>query len=39
MGDGYSSPDWQGTGWYRMMKPAGLYMPQLKTPGSYLYYL
>ena len=34
MGDSYSSPDWSGTSWYRIMQPAGIVMPQNKTPGK-----
>ena len=33
-GLGYTSPDWVGAGWYRMMVPAGTRIPE-SPPGRY----
>ena len=33
-GYSYTSPDWKGPGWYRMMSPAGTKMPEVVVPSS-----
>ena len=32
--DTYTSPDWKGPGWYRMMSPAGTKMPEVAVPNQ-----